>query len=323
MNTATITSEASIATPPTTEGATVTSDAALAPAASFEARLSDLKKQPEGDKILDPVLQPETQEMMKARADRSARIKSLQEKERAADARRQTRPKQAPRDSEEIASLRQRVTELSALAERVKTPDGLFTLAEENNLTPQQLAEHLRDALHNPQKVAAQEAKKALSPLEGRLLAKIESLENEIGGLKTYNQQASSAAEEREAASELLGHVQTSARLAPRSAAYLQKFGSESLISFATQIANQLPPGVGLQAVHDAIEEALDSLADIYQPSHLLSQKTSIPKSAAAKANKTVSNALASQRSSVADVDAEFAALPFDERLAVLKRRAG
>jgi hypothetical protein len=264
------------------------------------------------------------------KADRAARIKALQEREREAERRRsEDRRAKAAQPDPAIA-------ERAAKAERLERELGMgidellaatsseamfFKTAQRRGMTPQRLAEHLRDRLADPAKQAADEAEVAMTPiqrkldeLERRAGERIAALEHEIG-------RRDQDAREAQAAAALVADARAQARTSPLAAAFLEKRGEEAFVELATAIANAMPPHSGLQAVLDMVEHNLEQLAEVFRSSTETKQPSQ-PR-AAAKAATTVTNSIASRRSTIADEDAEFAALPLEERLALLKRRHG
>lgn len=233
---------------------------------------------------------------------------------------------EADRLQRELAVERQRAAELEKRATTYIDPSKLdaatfFQLAEQSKVPPAQLGEWLREAMANPERVAASSARKALDP-------ELEAIRRENAEmraeLQTYIKQQSDAraqAEEAHYEHQLVSSIQPD--VAPHAHTFLAKFGPEEFLKVARSAGRTLSEGAGAQALIDTIEEHLEQFASAFLPAQPVSKAPASPSQvrAAAKANTTVSNAMAQQRASVVDED-DFADLSYDERLARLKRIA-
>jgi hypothetical protein len=260
-----------------------------------------------------------------ARRERLAKLAELRKAETASvDAKAQKKQHEelqqrlaaAEKAREEAERMAQQRIDVSSLDER-----GFFEAAAKARVTPQRLAEWLKEQQANPELAASRAVETAigpkLSPLEQRLAETEARLQTFLDAQQSERMQA----EEDAAFHHIAQFTSANSVTSPRSAAFLQKFGPNEFRKLATSAAASVPPGAGPQAILDNIEENLAALAVIYAPQGAPA-KTSIPQPnpAAAKAMTTVSNTLAQQRASVVDEDAEWASLPFEERSARLFR---
>lgn len=309
----------------------VTSPAAPPPAptadpkATYEERMAALKADPvkivgvKGEELTEAPAAT-TPEVKDARAERAARLEALQanERKRVADYEQKRREPETNALKARLAELEAKASKYDALEKDTSTAEGLFDLAQRKQIPPHKMAEFLRDQLTNPEKIAEQQAHKAITASEAKMQAKIEALEAKLAQQSADREAAEMASENIRLAGELIQHTSTSARLAPYSAQFLQSKGAQAYIAFATEIAQHQPQGIGIPALHDAIESSLEAFATVYSvPAP--KQAKNLPR-AAAQANTTVSNALASGRSAIAEPEQDFAKLPYEERLAILKR---
>lgn len=202
------------------------------------------------------------------------------------------------------------------------TEPQFFEYAARAKVTPQRLAEWLKEQSERPELAAHRAVDSAVTPKLAEWEKRIAEKESKLDAIIAQQQSAQVAREEAEAFHEFSSFVQESATTSPYSAAFLAKHGPEQFSKLAFSAAASVPPGAGAQAVLDHIEENLSMLAPIYAaPAATPAKPSTLPNiPGAAKPMTTVSNTLAQTRASVVDEDAEWASLPFEERSARLFR---
>jgi hypothetical protein len=212
-------------------------------------------------------------------------------------------------EAERMAALR---VDPEALDER-----GFFEAAAKAKVTPQRLAEYLKQQAENPELLAARAAETALTPKLSEMEKRIAEKEARLDAFLQQQEQAAEAASERAAFQHFAAYTTANAVTSPRSAAFLREFGPEEFQKIATSVAASVPPNAGPQALLDSLEENFARLARVYAGSPAAA-KQSIPQHnpGAAQPMTTVSNTLAQQRASVVNEDADWASLPFEERSA-------
>lgn len=300
---------------------------------SFEARVEAIKNTPAEPApeagAPPPVVQASEADSASANAaeERRQRLAALQTQERAAVER---KGRQAEQDKirRDLEAAQKRAAEAEARAQKLVDLDGLdeaafFRMAQQKGIAPQRLGEWIREAMANPERVAEaaalEAAKRHVDPTVKAMQERMEALERQLTQEREDRARAAADHEERQAFAGFVEFVGQSANVAPRSAAFLNTFGAGEFRSLVSSAVQQLPEGVGAQAVLDIIEENLSALAQIYGSANPSSpQSKPSPNRGAAKPN-TVSNTLAQQRSAVVDED-DFASLPFEERVNRLKR---
>lgn len=313
-------------------------DAAIQAGETFESRLHAVQEALRGGASLpetadeaSPVAPPSdaspaVSDDAAARAQaRKERLAALAAKERQhVDSR--ARLAEADRLQRELAAERQRAAELEKRATTYVDPTKLdeatfFSLAEKANIAPAKLGEWLREAMANPERVAASSARKAIDPELEAIRRENAEMRGQLQSFIKAQADAQAQAEEAHYERQLVSSIQPG--VAPHAHTFLAKFGPEEFLKVARSAGRTLPEGVGAQALIDTIEEHLEQFASAFVPAQPVSKAPASPSPvrAAAKANTTVSNAMAQQRASVVDED-DFADLSYDERLARLKRIA-
>lgn len=267
-----------------------------------------------------PEQPPQVDEVSKAREERAARLKALQEREREAHAKRLAKKQQEQqRAPEPDPKLQQRMAELESFEKALADEDAFLSLAEQRGIKPEKLGAWIRDRLQNPERIAAETAKKALSPVEERMKAEISELRQQLLQLSQAREMESMQAAEMQAGRMLLERTGNTQRVAPLAHAYLQRHGEEAYLQFARSVASSLPEGSGLEAIHDSIEATLESL-QLGTPSAPSQPKPTTSAPARATTN-TVTNSLASKQTARVDDETAFALLPLEERMRILKER--
>jgi hypothetical protein len=296
------------------------------PSTTFEQRLAAVTEEAMaednppvvvGDEPVPPPAEP-TPPPDTVREERRARLEALRAREQANAAKTQRHREQARLEAEagEVAKLRSRVQELEKLDAAFADEASFLAAAEAKGINPQKLADWVRETLTSPEKVAAREAKGYLTEAEKRMAGTIAGLEERLARFENLQTEQSVNQAEYQAAQTLINHVVESSHMAPLSAAFVERHGAGTFVEYAQTVARQLPPGSGLQALHDAIEDHLENL-------QLGTKQPSQSRSGAAKPQtRTLSNAQASQRTAVAE-ETDLSALSFDERLARIKGLTG
>lgn len=292
------------------------------PEAAVEAEASEA---PEAGEAPAPALtDDEEAKLAEVRAARRAQLEQLMAAERAADAKRRARqrpepPKEAPQ-TQDLAKLQARLQELEALEQAFADPATLLAIARQKGADPMKFGEALRESVSNPEFFIEQKVKSALSEYEKKIQEIEQKYNEKFEALQRQQRQAAAVAAEQEAAQELISFTKESARVAPLSHAFLDRHGEQQYVTLALNVAQALPPGCGLDKVHEAIEQTLEAM-QLASPSPAPSIGKNKPTRPPADKGKTVSNALASQRVTVVEDDEDWADLPYNERLERLKRR--
>jgi hypothetical protein len=227
--------------------------------------------------------------LIKAKQVRAARLAALREAEHERAERERERKFAASPEAERLRNL-------ETLDKRLSDPREFFAIAQERGLTAKQLAEYLRESIESPEKVEASRVKAEIS-------AEVAALRAELEAERAQRAEVERVQQEAEVAQELLTRTLTERKVAPYSARFLERQGREAFIKYAEKVVEHLPPGCGIEALHDAIEHNLESLAVVYG-----SDATTQPRhsTAAAKApHQTITNALAATRTTVGDEEAE------------------
>ncbi len=257
-----------------------------------------------------------------ARAARRATYEKLQAEERQrVDAQAKHR---------EHDALRKRLDEAERRAEASKDhvdPSKLdetafFEMATKLNVTPQKLGEWLRERMTNPELAAAQAATRVVDPKLSEMRQQLEAQQKVINDFMSNQATQREQAEERHYTEQFHAFTRENTATSPYASRFLELHGPEEYARIATAAAGNVPEGAGAQAILDEVEDRLARLAQIYAPQGAPQQRAAptYPNPAAAKAPTTVSNTLAQTRASVVDEDADWAALPFEERSARLFR---
>ena len=248
--------------------------------------------------------------------EREERIAAVRERERRLREERQAR---RPRDDsaaaiQELESMRAQVEEAARLAKALENEEAFLEEAARRGLSGEKIAEFVRERLLSPETVAERKAAAAAQEAESRIEKKLAELDARIQEIRQAEVAREVEVQRRTAETELLHIVGRAAEHAPFSARYVEHFGPEQYIEYATAVAEALPPGVGLQAVHDIVESNLEALAAIARApasqAHEPNQNAVAPVRA-----RTVSNSLASERATVRDEPREdWSELSLEER---------
>lgn len=266
-----------------------------------------------------PVAKADDDAAAKRTEERRARLASLRDKqekrERDLRANKAAQARQA-RDAE-YQSVSQRAQQFEAIQAQLKDPVGIIRFAQQNGVDPIEVANALRQSIEDPSFALARDAREAVSP-------ELQAIRDELAALKREQSTVSQRlAAERQQAAEVAAQRELVAAVsddAPLSKAVLAHLGQERFIKMCELQAARLPPGAGLKALLDVVEESLeqerDGIAKVYglgaspskQPTPT-KQKTSV---ASADPAKTISNSLAASRTTVED---EPRSLSMEERI--------
>lgn len=272
-------------------------------------------------------------EAAKRAEERRARLDALKAETRAqVDAKAQRAEQE--RIARDLAEYKRRAEEAEARAAKLLDPESIdeaawIALAERRNIRPERVTEWIRNSLEHPERVAEAAAIKAaqanVDPKLAALEARLAAAERRAAEAEERQAQAQARAEAEQQTRAFFGMVQASADRAPL-AAKLLAADEQEFIAMADLAAASVP-GMGPQALLDAVEELLDSqgrelakkYASLYGLTTGQATATSKPTTrGAAKPTTTVSNSSARERASIVEDDG-LAGLSFDERLARLK----
>ncbi len=253
-----------------------------------------------------------------ARASRRAALEKLQSEE--------SQRVDAQAKHREHDALRKRLDEAERRAEASKDhvdptkldETSFFALADKLNVTPQKLGEWLRERMTNPEIAAAQAATRVVDPKLSAMQQRLDEQQRVINDFMSSQAAQQQQAEERHYTEQFHAFTRENTATSPYAARFLELHGPEEYARIATAAAGNVPEGAGAQAILDEVEDRLARLAQIYAPQQRAAPIR--PNPAAAQAPTTVSNTLAQTRASVVDEDADWAALPFEERSARLFR---
>lgn len=261
--------------------------------------------------------------------DRRARLAQLQARERArveehANARTATELRQRLEAAERRATEAE--TAMQARIERaaLRDPMAALQILESEGLPADKLADAIRMRFTDPEMAATHAAKRAVDPEIAALKQVIAERDAQLQDFLARQQERERAEHEQRETQAFLHGVAQSGGLSAR---FLEAEGPEPFLNIARKAAAMLPDHAGPQALHDQIEELLETrgraiaqqLANIYGliPSN---GQPSPPKAAAAKAPPTtVTNQIAQERASVV-TESELWRLPYDERVAYLRK---
>lgn len=262
-----------------------------------------------------------------ARAERKVRLDAIAAKQRASVDRKH-KATEGDRAAAQFVELQRQTADLQRVADARIDPAsldeaGFFGLAERLQISPAKLGEWIREQIANPERGAAEAAAKRVraevNPEVAALKSQIEELKDVVGRDQAQRTEREYSQAEMQSAREFFALTESRATDAPYAAAYLRHHGPEKFYELASAAASRVDHGSGLDSVLDIIEERLSELAPVYAPTSQL--KASSKPVAAARAN-TISNQLASARSTVVE-DVDFSKLSLDERAAMLIRNMG
>lgn len=276
---------------------------------------------------------PQQPPAVDAAAERRARLAALHAKNRErVDAMR--RNESAEKLARELEETRKRAEELEARTKTYVDPASLdearfLALAEQSKVSPDALAAFIQSRAQNPERFAAEATQRALDPKLTAAEKRVAELEAMVTSyIQKQEQREQQAAQQRET-QEFMHAVSQTDGVAAK---YLAAEGPGAFLQIAERAASLLPPGASPQDLYDQIEDLLEtdgraiyeSLASIYGPNGSSTAMQPPPNRATAPANtarapNTVTNQIAQERSSVVN-EGEFWQLPFEERLAYLKK---
>lgn len=273
-----------------------------------------------------------TDEVAARRAQRQKDLKAAQaEMRQSVDSRQRFR--QAEEGARRAQALeRERDAIAQQLASRIDPASldeaGFFALAERLHIEPKKLGQWLTQRQTHPEVIASQYAQREIDPKIQALEAKLAERDARLEQLEQHNLTTQQTQEAYGRGEAMINFTQGAAAQAPHSARFLEVHGADEFLKIANEAFGGVPKGHGWeQHVLDQIEEQLTSLAKIFAPpaptgqQHQQRQAPPIPHRGAAQPMTTVSNTLAQGRASVvADEEADWAALPYEERAARLFR---
>ena len=264
----------------------------------------------------------------KARQERLARIEQVRAKELADDAERQQKRQRKERDTE-LEKLRTRIAELEPQSAVFQSEEALLAEAERRGMSAEKLVQWMRTRLTDPAAVAQRQTQTLEEKFQAELAkerAAREALEKKLAD------QQESARAQHEGQQRAMGFVQmTQAKAAdyPLTAGLLKRHGPVGLINFANEfVAPRLREQYTLDELHDNLEQLLDDIqvASGAQQAPRAPETpvngTSHPakKNGAAEPSVTLSNALTSERVSVAE-EIPLSRLPRKERTKRLREK--
>ncbi len=206
---------------------------------------------------------------------------------------------------------------------------AFFALAEQKGIKPDNLMAWMQKAITSPEKVAEaaalQATQRQYDPKFEAVTRENAALKARLDALEAREQQHVAAREEHQQTQAFLGMVSQSAARAPL-AAKLLTLDPDEFMQTATLAADRVP-GMGPEALLDAVEEMLDGdwrkvaqkYATLYGPNPSQPSAPVQPTNRGAAMPKTVSNSLAQGRTALVE-EQDFAKLPLEERAAILRR---
>ncbi len=254
------------------------------------------------------------------RVERQQRLAAMQQKERAAVDHKERlvyAEKQAARAKEaedRIAALTGSTFDRAVL----KDPLKVMRLMEAEGISADRVAEAIRESMTNPDIAASRAAREAVSPELAEARSLIAKQEARLAALEEERNTERATVTERQHTERFFGHVEAQATRAPLSAALL-RHDREEFHAMATLAADRVPPGAGMAALLDAVEDLLDGdvrkvankFSAIYGPQPAPSRAVQ-PRPGAVQP-RTVSNSLVTERGHVVDEE-DLAKLPVEER---------
>lgn len=269
-----------------------------------------------------PAVEPPVEDAnAKARAERRAKLAELNAKTRA-----NVDSRAAQREAEQ---LRQQLAEANARAAQLVDPTALdplkiIELGQRSGHSPQAIAEALKKAMGSPELAAAHAAKQAVDPVVAKLQSDLSAALRRIDSFEQSQQTARAQAEEDAAHQSFAAYTQQNVSTSPLAARFLEQHGPAEFRRLTEGATQDLPPGVGAQAVLDEIEDRLTALGKIYAapaaPQRTQANPTR-PLGTATQAPTHVTNSLAQTRSSVVDEEAALQDMPYEERASYIFSR--
>lgn len=258
----------------------------------------------------------------KERAERKKRIEEMNAKSReriAKNDQRKARSASPPQDNpDEIRIPKARAAEIAEYEKALSSEDEFLSLAEKRGITADKLAAHIKDRLQNPERIASRHADRMATETEKRVADQLRQRDDRIAHLEARLQARDDETVAARYNEQFISHVREHARTAPLTARYLERYGREKFLQYATRCAELVPAGSGPQAVQDMIEQTLEDIQ--LGPTEPSPKTKQAPAAVKASTATTVTNSLASQQTEVLDDDA-FARLTPDERLKIVKAR--
>jgi hypothetical protein len=222
------------------------------------------------------------------------------------------RAEQLQRDLEERDAKLKTAIDPSGLDEA-----GFFSLAEKLGVSPKKLGEWLQKQQTNPERIAAEVAKREIDPALVELREQNAALQKRLDAFEQSTKTEKQRSEAMGNAERMMAFTKANVQQAPLSAAFLENYGVEQFVALANGASEGIPMSAGWeQHLLDAMEDRLSELGKIFKPQSGSPERKQAPPTnhGAAKPMTTISNTFAQARASVVDEDADFAKLPYDER---------
>lgn len=238
-------------------------------------------------------------------AARQARIAKMREEERAQDAERQQ--SRAHKDQKgEVEKLRARIAELEPHTQKFKSPSDLLAYAEKEGMTAEDVVKELRARLEDPAAIAKRATQTVEEKLRAEIAAERKAREDLQAKLEEQAEQSRAQHEATQKASTFIEQSGAKKDTHPLTAALLVRHGARGLVAFANKfVAPLLREDYSLEELHDHTEQLLDEIqvggaspapaTPANGPSH------PPKKNGAAEPVTTLSNALASERTTVSE----------------------
>lgn len=255
--------------------------------------------------------------------ERLARIRQVQEAERAQDEERQRR--RAMKDqSGEVEKLRARIAELEPLNKVFDSEEALLAYAESKGMSPEKLVQWMRTRMTDPAAVAQRHAKTEAEKIREELAAERKAREELERRLSERDEQTQAQWSAQQKTQAFLARAADQAADFPLSAAMLERHGAQGFVGWANKfVVPLLREDYTPEELHDYTEQLLTEL-QVGGPAPAApataAQGTSPPakKNGAPEPSPTLSNALTSERISVAE-EVPLHRLPKAERQRRLK----
>jgi DNA repair exonuclease SbcCD ATPase subunit len=258
-------------------------------------------------------------ELEKRREERRQRIEQVRAKEAAAAEERARREASRAKEGE-AEKLRKRLEELEPLNDVFSSEEALLEMAEKRGMSAEKLVQWMRSRITDPAAIASQRAKSEADKIREELAAERRAREELEKRLAEKEETAREAREATERAQSFVSHVEAQAAGYPLTAKLLHRHGPAGLVAFANRFAiPMLSDGYTLEELHDHVEQILDEVqvvgADVTP-----AKTTTSPKTGKDSPPTTLSNAMASERTTVTE-EIPLHRLSIDERVARLKAK--
>lgn len=267
----------------------------------------------------------------KAAADRVARIRAMQDREREKQQKRKAH--QASRaEQEELAQLRQMKAEWEKNSAAFKDEEAFLAACEAKGITAEKVITFFRDKMTNPEAIAERKANATKSEVQKELEEIRRQLKERDERDAQERQQTEFQQKSLAAAKSFVELTRTKAEDAPLTAALYEKHGADVVIGYVNNfILPLMPEGFDmtnpehLEVLHDHTEQLLSEM----QLSSSTPAKTTPDTSSKANAGKkngeespvtTLSNRIVSERGTVTE-SVPLAKMSFEERKRFLKEK--